>query len=153
MKEVYKQDTPFQRFQEHPFIFAVLWILGLGHEKTKERIGSLMTFGSLRRSFETYRVSRKDSFLQLNSVETINHRNSVETINRIKKVSRCSTNRTLKIALESPMNLNDSCSSYVEAELTPPDCSYTQSPSWGFYVRMTPPDQEKFVRLEYDQGS
>ena len=144
MKEVIQKETPLRWFNDHPIVSTVLWILGHDMTKQQKRI-----------------ESDENKSPSLLSWKDDHGGHIAEYIQEVQGKTSAATDFTdeggtdkdgrQRLQLKNKGGQGDRNENHpvfgttaggdLSAECTP-------SPQWGFYVPITPPDQEKFTKVE-----
>lgn len=143
MKEGSHKETPLRWFNDHPIVSTVLWILG--HDMSRQQ-KIIETDENKSPSLLSWKDDHGGHIAEY--IQEVQGKTSAAT--DITDCDGSESSKRLKLTDEdgkcSNVTASDSgtdkfISGEVSAECTP-------SPQWGFYVPITPPDQEKFTKNE-----
>lgn len=147
MKEDSRKETPMRWFNDHPIVSTVLWILGHDMSKQQKRIES---DGNKSPSLLSWKDDHGGHIAEY--IQEVQGKTSANTDVSESDGSENNSLQRLRLrnkdgpnAYENSDDINKrhefdkNCAGELSAECTP-------SPQWGFYVPITPPDQEKFTK-------
>lgn len=134
MKGDSHKETPLRWFNDHPIVSTVLWILGHDMSRQQTRIE---TDGNKSPSLLSWKDDHGGHIAEY--IQEVQGKTSAAT--DITESDGSESSKRLKLSGEDGKESNVRVSGEVSAECTP-------SPQWGFYVPITPPDQEKFTKNE-----
>ena len=142
MREVIHKETPLRWFNGHPIVSTVLWILGHDMSKQQKRIESDETKSPSLLSWKDDHGGHIAEYIQevqgkTSSVTDTTYEGRAD--NGGSEIIKLKRNEGTSDRNEPPSILGDAPNGELSAECTP-------SPQWGFYVPITPPDQEKFTK-------
>jgi hypothetical protein len=145
MKEDHK-ETPLRWFNDHPIVSTVLWILGHDMSKQQKRLESDGNKSPSLLSWKDDHGGHIAEYIQevqgkTSATTDVTESDGSDYIQRLKLKNIDGTDNNCSVGEGDRGPENEKMASgEISAECTP-------SPQWGFYVPITPPDQEKFTKI------
>jgi hypothetical protein len=138
MKEDNRKETPMRWFNDHPIVSTVLWILGHDMSKQQKRIES---DGNKSPSLLSWKDDHGGHIAEY--IQEVQGKTSANSDVTESDGSESNSLQRLRLRNKDEINKRQELDKINNGEISA-EC--TPSPQWGFYVPITPPDQEKFTK-------